>query len=165
MGNKSSRTTINFIKSLEPSLTPAIVGSAIYKDFTEKSDLILPNNPYYNSSVKLPVPTVVSSIAPGKSNESIVSSHVTQSTDELPSNTLMNHSDEHSDDHSAEHSDEHSDDHSAEHSDEHSEELPPPTEYLLNNKTILIIFPTVIIGFVAVYYFYTTRMHQTSFEN
>jgi hypothetical protein len=82
MGNKSSRTAINFIKSLEPSLTPAIVGSAIYTDFTEKSDLILPNNPYYNTSVKLPVPTVVSSIAPGKSNESIVSSHVTQSTDE-----------------------------------------------------------------------------------
>lgn len=141
MGNKSSRTTINFIKSLEPSLTPAIVGSAIYKDFTEKSDLILPNNPYYNSSVKLPTSVGVSSAAPGKSNESIVSSHVTQSTDELPSNTQINHS------------------------DEHSEELPPPTEYLLNNKTILIIFPTVIIGFVAVYYFYTTRMHQTSFEN
>jgi len=130
MGNKSSRTAVNIIKSLEPTLTPAIVGSGIYNDFTEKSDLIIPNNTYYNNEKLRILPN--NSTVPIETAIPIETSK-TPVTPETPVTP--------------------------------PKELPPPTEYSLNNTTIFIIVPSVIIGFVAIYYFYTTYTHQTSFEN
>jgi len=124
MGNKSSRTAVNIIKSLEPTLTSAIVGSGVYNDFTEKSDLIVPNNPYYNNE-KL-------RILPNNSTVPIETPKPVE-TPETPVTP--------------------------------PKELPPPTEYSLNNTTILIIFPSVIIGFIGIYYLYTTHTHQISLEN
>lgn len=61
MGNKNSITAINFIKKIENNLTPAVLSSAIYKDFTEKSDLIIPNNPYYSNNKPVTTPVTQSS--------------------------------------------------------------------------------------------------------
>jgi hypothetical protein len=68
MGNKNSTASINFIKKLENNLTPAILSSAIYKDFTEKANLIIPNNPYYsnNKPVTPPVTPPVTQSNPVK---------------------------------------------------------------------------------------------------
>ena len=122
MGNKYNRYVINFVKKLENNLTPAVVSNLTYNDYTDKSDLILPNNPYYQSSDS---PAI----------------YLTKSLS-LPTQPTVEHPEKHP--------------------EEHNEPLPDVKEYTLNNKSIFIILPVLLVGFIAVYYFYTKNTHQIS---
>jgi hypothetical protein len=124
MGNKNNRPVINFVKKLENNLTP-VVSNLTYYDYTEKSDLIIPNNPYYQTSFNSPAIYLTKSAS-------------------LPTQPTVEHPEEHSE----------------EHPEEHNEPLPDVKEYTLNNRSIFIILPVLLVGFVAVYYFYTKNTHQ-----
>lgn len=63
MGNKYSQPAINFTKTLEKNLAPAI-STTVYNDYTDKSNLILPNNPYYQTSFNSPAIYLTKSTQP-----------------------------------------------------------------------------------------------------
>ena len=125
MGNIYIQSVINFTKTLEKNLAPAI-STRVYNDYTEKSDLILPNNPYYQTSFNSPAIYLTKSV-PSE-----------QPAVETPEQ------------------------HTEEHSEEDDEPLPDVKEYTLNNKSIFIILPVLLVGFIGVYYFYTKYAHQTT---
>ena len=127
MGNKYSQPAINLTKTLEKNLAPAI-STRVYNDYTEKSDLILPNNPYYQSSVNSPAIYLTKPV-------------------------------------SSEQPTEYHEVHHEEHTEEHDEPLPEVKKYTLNNTSIFIILPVLLVAYIAIYYFYTKFTHQTSLEN
>jgi hypothetical protein len=121
MGNKYIQSVINFTKTIDKNLAPAIV-TTVYNDYTDKSNLILPNNPYYQTSFNSPAIYLTKLKAPE------------QPPVEQPE----------------------------EHTENHNEPLPDVKEHTLNNKSIFIILPVLLVGFIAVYYFYTKYTHQTT---
>jgi hypothetical protein len=127
MGNKYSQPAISLTKTLEKNLAPAI-STRVYNDYTNKSDLILPNNPYYQTSFNSPA---IYLTKPVSSEQPIVEPTI----------------------------------HHEEHTEEPNEPLPEVKEYTLNNTSIFIILPVLLVTYIAIYYFYTKFTHQTTLEN
>jgi hypothetical protein len=128
MGNKYSQPAISFTKNIQKNLAPAI--STVYNDYTDKSTLILPNNPYYQTSFNSPA------------------IYLTKPSS-LPTQPIVEPTEQHNE----------------KHTEEHDEPLPDVKEYTLNNTSIFIILPVLLVASIAIYYFATKFTHQTTLEN